>query len=448
MKAARLTSGSIPGHVRTMAIPMVWGILAVVAVNITDTFFVGQLGTAPLAALGFSFPVVMFVFSLGIGLSAGATSVIARGIGSGDAERVRRLTTDSLILSMVIASILAALGLATIDPVFRALGADDTVLPLIHDYMVWWYIGSPFLVVAMVGNGAIRASGDTKWPGIVMVGSAVINAVLDPILIFGLFGAPRLEVAGAAMATTISRVAMLAVLLWLLHYREHLIAWTRFTIRAFMTSIKPVLHIGGAAAINQMLNPLAQAAITAIVATYGAEAVAGYGVAAKIEGLLLVVLYAMSAVVGPIAGQNQSAGQPDRVVEVLRVTYLYSLIFGVIAGLLMLPLAGIIAPAFDANPEVVLVAVLYLYIVPWSFAGHGVVMNATAWLNGLGRAGPSLKLTILRLMVLMIPLAYLGSIFWGVLGVFAGIAAANAISGLVGYFWTKRLCNGLQQAVP
>ena len=428
-----------------MAIPMVWGILAVVAVNITDTFFVGQLGTEPLAAMGFTFPVVMFVFSLGIGLSAGATSVIARGIGAGDPDRVRRLTTDSLILALIISTILAIAGLLTIDPVFRALGADDNVLPLIHEYMVWWYVGSPFLVVAMVGNGAIRAGGDTKWPGIIMVGSAVVNAVLDPILIFGLFGAPRMEIAGAAVATTISRIAMLVALVWILHYRESLIAWTKIAFRDFMTSIKPVLHVGGAAAINHMLNPLAQAALTAMVARYGVEAVAGYGVATRIEGLMLVILYAMSAVVGPIAGQNQTAGHGNRVAEVLRVTYIYGLVFAVIAGVLMWALADKIAPVFDPEPSVVIVAVLYLYIVPWSFAGHGVVMNATAWFNGLGLPGPSLKLTILRLIALMVPLAFIGSQLWGVAGAFAGVAAANAISGIIGYVWTNKLTSSLKE---
>lgn len=439
MSRARLTTGSIPGHVRTMAVPMVWGILSVVVVNLTDTFFVGQLGTVPLAAMGFSFPVVMFVFSLGIGLSAGATSIIARGLGSGDHERTKRLTTDSLVLSFAIATVLSVLGLVTIDPVFRLLGAGDTVLPDIRAYMIWWYLGAPFLIVSMVGNGAVRAGGDTRWPSIIMIASAVINAVLDPILIFGLLGAPRLEIAGAAIATTVSRIVMLGVMVWILYKREDLITWTRLRLDAFLASAKPILHVGGAAAINQMLNPLAQAALVAFVAPYGAEAVAGYGVATKIEGFLLVVLYAVSAVVGPIAGQNLTAGHHDRVHDVYVVTVKFSLVFGALAAVLMFALADVIAPAFDPDPAVVGIAVLYLFIVPWSYAGHGLIMNAVAWLNGLGKPGPSLWLTVFRMIVLMIPLGFVGGRLFGPWGIFAGVALANAVSGIVAFAVTKRI---------
>jgi putative MATE family efflux protein len=443
MSRARLTTGSIPGHVRTMAVPMVWGILSVVVVNLTDTYFVGQLGTEPLAAMGFGFPVVMFVFSLGIGLSAGAGSVIARGLGSGDHERTKRLTTDGLVLSFLIAAALSALGLLTIDPVFRLLGADDAVMPHIRDYMVWWYIGAPCLIVSMVGNGAVRAGGDTKWPSIIMIASAVINAVLDPILIFGLFGAPRLEIAGAAIATTISRVITLGVMVWILHHREDLIAWTRMRLDAFVASARPILHVGGAAAVNQMLNPLAQAALVAFVAAYGAEAVAGYGVATKIEGFLLVVLYAVSSVVGPIAGQNLTAGHRDRVEEVFAVSLRFSLIFGALAALAMFALAETIAEAFNPDPAVTGVAVLYLFIVPWSYAGHGLVMNAVAWLNGLGKPGPSLGLTILRMAVLMVPLAFAGGLLFGPWGVFAGVALANAASGAAAVMAVRRIARTL-----
>ncbi len=439
MNPPRLTTGPIPRHVRTMAVPMVWGILSVIVVNITDTFFVGQLGTAQLAAMGFSFPIVMFVFSLGIGLSAGATSVIARGIGSGDHGLVQRRTTDALILSFLVAVLLCALGLATIDPVFRLLGANDDVLPLIREYMTWWYLGAPFLIASMTGNGAIRAGGDTKWPAVIMIAAAVINAVLDPILIFGLLGAPRMEIAGAAISTIVARIAMLIVMLWILDRREKLIEWRLIGPAEFMASAKPILHVGGAAAINQMLNPLAQTALTAFVAWYGVEAVAGYGVATKIESFMLIVLYAMSAVVGPIAGQNLSAGHHHRVAEVLHVTFRYSLIFGAAGAILIWPLAGVIAPAFDPDPVVVATAVLYLAVVPWSYAGHGVVMNAVAWLNGLGKPGLSLRLTVFRMVILMVPLAFIGAKLFGPIGLFAGVAAANAISAVAAYIATRRL---------
>ncbi|MBT7506072.1 MAG: MATE family efflux transporter, partial [Rhodospirillales bacterium] len=188
--AGRLTTGSVGQHVTNMTVPMVWGIFAIVAVSITDMFFVGQLGTVPLAAMGFVAPVSMLLFSLGIGMGAGTSSVVSRAIGGSSRDHIQRLTTDALTLTFLISSVFTLLGIVTIEPTFRLLGADDETMPYITAYMVPWYIGIVFLVVPMTGNSAIRACGDAKWPGLIMLGSAILNAILDPILIFGLLGAP------------------------------------------------------------------------------------------------------------------------------------------------------------------------------------------------------------------------------------------------------------------
>ncbi|NQV44003.1 MAG: MATE family efflux transporter, partial [Rhodospirillales bacterium] len=266
-----------------MTIPMIWGILAVVSVTITDTFFVGQLGTLPLAAMGFVFPIAMVMFSLGIGLSAGAASVIARTIGGSSREEVRRLATDALSLSFIISVLFVLVGISTIDPVFRMLGAKDDTLPLITAYMTPTYIGIIFLIVPMTGNSVLRACGDAKWPAMIMIGSAGINAVLDPILIFGLLGMPRMEIAGAAWATMIARLFILFSVFAILHFRERLISNLWPGLKTFTASARKILHIAIPAAMNQMLNPLAMALLTAMVATFGTGAVAAFGVATRIE---------------------------------------------------------------------------------------------------------------------------------------------------------------------
>ena len=164
---------------------MLIGIAAIVLFNVVDTFWVGQLGAAELAAMSFTFPVVMVVFSVSMGIGIGATAVIARALGHGDEDQVRRLTTDALLLANVAVTAVAIGGLLTMDPLFRALGADEATLVLIRQYMVPWYLGVGFLVIPMVGNSAIRATGDTKTPSYVMLVTGLVNAVLDPFLIFG-----------------------------------------------------------------------------------------------------------------------------------------------------------------------------------------------------------------------------------------------------------------------
>lgn len=436
----KFTTGPVSTHLRQMTIPMIWGIFAVVAVNVTDTFFVARLGTLPLAAMGFAFPVAMIMFALGIGLSAGTTSVIARAIGRNDKDRVKRLTTDALSLAFAVSSLFALIGILTIDPAFRLLGADDATMPYIRAYMVPWYIGIVFLIVPMVGNGALRACGDAKWPSIIMIGSAAMNAVLDPILIFGLLGAPRLEIAGAAWATLIARVSTLVAAMAILHFREKLITTLTPGWACFVQSGRDVLHVAVPATVTQILNPVGATLLTAIVASSGTGAVAAFGVAVRIEGIALVILYALSAVIGSIAGQNWGAGLISRSREALLQCFWFCAALGATGGLILFFAASFVTPLFDPDPEISRIADLYLRIVPWSFAFHGAVMVACAFFNGVGMPGPSLLITFLRVLCLMVPFAYLGDYLAGLPGIFWAIAAANLLSGIVSIVWSLRTC--------
>ena len=205
---ARLTEGPVGRTLLGLALPMIWGMFSIIAFNLTDAYFVGKLGTAPLAAISFTFPVVMTVGSITIGLGVGTCSVLSRAIGEGDHRKVQRLATDSLILSLLVVGFFILVGILTIDPLFEAMGADSETLPLIREYMSIWYFGMMFLVVPMVGNNALRASGDTINPSIIMTVSALINVILDPILIYGLGPFPRLEIKGAAMQRSSPRMSM------------------------------------------------------------------------------------------------------------------------------------------------------------------------------------------------------------------------------------------------
>ena len=151
---ASLTEGPIGSTLVKLTIPMLFGIMGMVIFNLVDTIYVGRLGTAELAALSFTFPVVMVVTSIGLGIGVGASSLISFAIGEGNHNKVQRITSDSLVLSLLLVLIFISVGYFTIDPLFTALGASPEILVLIHEYMDIWYLGVPFVVVPMVGNNA------------------------------------------------------------------------------------------------------------------------------------------------------------------------------------------------------------------------------------------------------------------------------------------------------
>lgn len=417
---------------------MVGGIFAMMAFNLADTWFVSRLGTAELAAMAFTFPVVMIFMSLSIGLGAGTSSVLARALGGGNDREIRRIATDSMVLATLFVALLSVIGLLTIDPVFRLLGADDETLPLVREYMVIWYAGVAFLIVPMVGNSAIRATGNTKLPSLIMVGAAIVNVILDPILIFGAFGLPRLELQGAAIATVIARAFTLVLSLWVLHRVEHLLTLEIPTLAEMLDSWRRILKVGLPAAGTNMIIPATMTVITPLIASFGADAVAAFGAASRVESLSLIFFFGLSAVIGPFVGQNQGAGLFDRVRRGTRSTYLFCLGFGALLFLFYFFARYTVASWFSDDPRVIEIAASYLLLMPIGWGMHGVVMNVNAAFNGLDRPLRALWLSVTRMVVLFLPLAWLGSRFFGVDGIWLGGATANVLAGVIGLAWSYR----------
>ena len=211
-----LTEGSIARG------PMLVGLVSVMSMSIVDTYFVGQLGTLPLAAMSFSFPVIFFVGGISTGLSTAASSVVSRSVGRGDRSEARRVTTHTLMLALGLVVSLLVLGFPFMRSLFRLLGATDEAMPLIVDYMTIWLFGMLFFVVPVLGSATFRARGDAKTPMFIMMGATVINLGLDPVLIFGLGPVPHLGIEGAAIATAVSRGIATVVTLWLLSSRDYM----------------------------------------------------------------------------------------------------------------------------------------------------------------------------------------------------------------------------------
>jgi len=438
-KNARLIEGPVQKTLIRLTLPMMLGTLGMVIFNLSDTFFIGQLGTKQLAALSFTFPVVLAVSSIAMGLGIGASAVISRAIGEGNHYKVKRLTTDSLTLSLIFVGFFALFGLFTINPLFRLLGASGEILTYISQYMTIWYLGVVFVVVPMVGNNAIRASGDTKTPGLIMVFASLINIVLDPILIFGIGPFPRLEIAGAAIATVIARASTLTLSLLILVFKEKMITIKIPEFRTIVYSWKQVLYIGLPTAATKIVIPLAAGVIISIVATYGPEAVAGFGVATRIEYFALIGVMALSSILGPFIGQNWGAGKFDRIKSGIKFSYKFSLIWGLVIFIIFAILGGSIGSLFSNNHNVISVTSLYLMIVPIGYGMYGILVSATSSMSVLKKPIHATIVTLTQTFLLYVPMAYIGSYFFGLWGVFAALPISYFIAGIISNFILNRI---------
>jgi len=450
----KLTQGSVTRTLFFMALPMLGGTFAMNAFNLTDTWFVAQLGNQtgsvlPLAAMGFSFPVVMFLICIVHGVSMGATVVIAKALGQSDHEQAKRLTTHALILAVLVVVVFSAIGLLTINPLFRALGADGEVLPLIRKYMTVWYLGVVFMVMPMVAEGIIRATGDTARPSLIMFGGSVLNMILDPIMIFGLIGFPRMGIVGAALATVICRaIACVAVIWVLVHYHDllhfRMPGWARVR-----QSWRAILHIGLPASLSNLLMPIAGGVITRLVAHYGDKpAVAACAAGSRLEMLAFMVPMCLGMSLLPFVGQNFGAGRLDRVREGAKISMIFAFSFGLVTFVLFFTFAPQMARLFVKDPEAQRYLTLYLRIISIGYGMMEMHRYSGFLLNGIHKPLHATGVNVVRVVVLLVPLSLVGGAFLGgIVGVFWGRVAADVVSAIVGVLWYRRVVRHMEREI-
>lgn len=438
---ARLVEGSVAGWLVRLSLPTTIGLFAVIAFNVVDTLYVGQLGPAPLAAMSFTFPVIFTIGAVAMGLGVGASALVSRAIGAGDTGRVKRLSSNALLLSVIVVGVLITIGLYTIDPLFTALGAAPELLPHIRAYMEIWYFGTLFLVVPMVGGALLRARGDSVTPSVIMVLAAILNAALSPLLVFGMFGFPRLEIAGAALATLITRSLTLVVTIALLHYREKLLDWSWGTLQRFFAHSRDILAFGAPASAAQMIQPMSTAVLTMLIAGFGTEAVAAFGVGARIEALFLIPFFALNAGVAPFVGQNFGANEHGRIRTAMNHSFSFSIIWGLISLAVLLAFGKTITGWFTPSEEIATLASRYLTLVSAGVAAAGMMFAATAAFPPLGRPLWSTGVTAVRFLGLYLPIGYVLSRFSGPEGVFTAALISYLVAGALSYLLTQRILN-------
>ena len=435
---ARLVQGPIGWGLLRLTVPMILGITASIGAGIVEAFFLAKVGTKELTAYSFTFPVTSAVMSLSLGISIGVSSVLARTVGEGNPAKVKRLASDGLSLVTVVMITISLIGWLTIEPLFAMLGADETTLPLIVDYMSIYYISLVLLAIPSVGANALRATGDASISGTIMVSGSILHMIIGPFLIFGLLGLPPLGLAGAAWANLIARLLVFIVTIYVLVYREHLLNYSQLTFRMVMDSWRNIMAVSIPATATNLIGPVSTAIVITLLASFSQETVAGFGIATRIESLFVIPLFALSASIGPFVGQNWGADRQDRANAAMIWSFKYSLGWGALVAILLFFLRIEVASFFDNNNTVIEIAVLYLLLVPISYGAWGVLMMASAIFNSLGKPLSSTIMSIIRMFVLYIPLAFFGKWALGVEGIFVAAAASNILMGIIAFGWNRR----------
>ncbi|TMM47398.1 MATE family efflux transporter [Qipengyuania marisflavi] len=430
-ETARLTRGSIAGHLVTQTLPMIIAVAAIMSVGLIDAYFIGQLGSAELAAVSFIFPVGIALSSLGVGVMVGVNSVIARALGAGDVERAGRRANFGVVFSSGLGLLLGAALYLLLDPLFRLMQAPEALMPLIREYMRPFALGMPLLLLQMGLNGALRGQGEARKVSYVSLTYSLANWILDPLLITGAFGFAGFGVAGAAYAT-LAGWALAIVLAWYLLRGTALpIHPTRIRDCHMGESARAIVEVAGPAAFSNAINPIGLAVLTALLASQGEAAVAGFGAAGRLQGFAIVPLLALSGSIGAIVGQNWGAGRVDRARRAMFLAGLFCIAYGLATALLLYAFGSCFAAFFTSDPAVIQAFSNYLAISVWGYAGFGLLIVANGTLNAVGHAGFALAQSFARVFLVMLPLGWLLRGSWGADAIYTAELAANLAGGLL-----------------
>ncbi len=431
--------GSIKSKMLKLAIPSLGGMFAITAFNLTDTYFVSKLGTDALAAMGFTFPVVMVIGAFSGGISLGAGSVLARAMGRGDEHKMHRIATDGILLSVLLVAIISILGLLTMDPLFKLMGAEGDSLALVKQYMFIWYSGAFVVIIPPVSDASMRAMGDMVRPLMVMLVCAIANVILDPILIFGWFGLPAMGIEGAALATVISRAFGMVLTLSFVGFHYGLLDLKYKSINELFNSWYSILAIGVPNVLVRLLPQLLRGAMTKIAMnTAGVAAVAAIAVGQKIESFGTIGSMAIGVAIVPIIGQNYGAKKYDRVLETRKLVIRLALYYGIFLFAIAMPFGEIIAGVFSKDPEVIVLAGIYLRII---FIGS-IGLNQYNWMsecfNATGNPKYAVLINVVGTIGILVPALLIGANSFGYTGMIAGLTIGQLLIGVFAIWLSKK----------
>ena len=429
---AKLTRGSIAGHLWKQTSPVVLGVAAIMSIGIIDAYFVGQLGPDALAAISFIFPVTTALASLGVGVIAGTSSVVSRALGAGETHTAREFGNLAILAGLVMGLSVAALVYFLRMPLFELMQAEEEQLSLIDDYMVPFALGFPLLLVVMGINGVLRGQGAAKRSTAILLSFAIANWVLDPILIDGAFGIDGFGIKGAAYATVAGWALGCAVGFGLLQSSK-ISFHPRHVIGArWKDGLASLARVAGPAAFSNSVNPVGLAILTSLLAAEGASTVAGFGIGGRLQTFAVVPLLALSSSIGAIVGQNWGAQETSRVRNAMVYAIGFCVVYGLLSAIVLFTGRNWFAANFSDDPVAVEAAARYLQIAVWGYAGYGILIVANGAFNAIDKAPLALALSLGRVLAVMLPFAWLFQSNWGADAVFTAELASNWVGAAAG----------------
>lgn len=435
--------GSTMRHVLVMTSAASAGLIAMFAVDVVDMYFITLLGEQQLvAAVGYAGTLLYFLLSLGIGLQIALGALVARAEGSGDRREAGECCTAVLLFNVVVATVFSALAFWQLPALLSLLGASGETLAYAQSYAAIQLPAVPLLVLGMSFASGLRAVGDARRSMLATLYGAITNAALDPLFIFYF----DWGIEGAAWASVASRFVVLTYAARVLFGVHRLPA--PVCLETFRAKVPSILVIALPAVMTNLATPLGGSLVLRIMSDFGDGAVAAIAVMARIAPLAFAAVFAVSGAIGPIVGQNAGANRYDRVRQALLDAALFIAVYVAAVWLLLWLCADLLIAGFTASDTAAELLRFYIHFLVGFFALNGLLFVANASFNNLGRAYLATLFNYAKVLLGIVPAAYVGAQLYGARGVMLGEACAMSIYGVLGMLTALSLVRRLQRDYP
>ncbi len=421
-----------------MGLPSIVAMLVMSLYNVVDTFWIAKISPQAIAALTICFPIQMIFGALGVGTGVGAGSFASRMFGAGKDQNAHKTAGQVLFLSVFFGLLIIIFGILFHDPILTFFGATEEILPLSRRYLTVIIYGTPFLFFMMTTDYLFRSEGNPNTPMYVISTSAILNAVLDPFLIFGWGPFPELGIQGAALATVISQflTIFLSVYFLIFSHSKYRIKWKYIVPNPAI--IKAIYRVGVPTFITHLLFSLVLTVYNQKLGNYGPLAIATLGLGFRINGILMMVIFGFGHGVMPLVGFNYGASNFERLKKIVSVAAKYSALIGGISTILIEIFTRPILMIFSQDTELLAIAVpaFRIFVLTQVLVGPTII-----WINmfnGLGKGTTSMVLLMIRQILFLIPLIYLLPAFFGLNGVWIAQPVSNIVVFFIILYWTRR----------
>lgn len=423
----------------TMALPMIFSMLIQALYNIVDSIFVAQIGESALTAVSLAFPIQMLMIAVGTGIGVGINALLSKSLGEKEFDRANKAAGNGIFLSLIGFLIFLMIGIFGTKAFYLSQTADPSISDGGITYLTICCVGSIGIFMQLVFEKLLQSTGKTMYCMIAQGTGAIINIILDPILIFGLLGMPKMGIAGAAWATVIGQIIGATVAIVLNFTRNHEIKVTRQSLVPDAYVMKKILIVGVPSIVMQSIGSVMSYGINQILIAFTPTATAVFGIYFKLQSFIFMPIFGLNNGMIPIVAYNYGAGNRDRLMKAIKYSVIYAMGIMIIGLVVFNAWPAQLLSMFNASPEMLEIGVPALRIISinFIFAGYCIIVGSV--FQALGNGVYSMLISIARQLIVVLPVAYILSKIGGLHAVWWAFPLAEIVSFILSTMFLVRI---------